>query len=317
MKTNVKEKSGRLFSFMAAITLAIATLPCTACPNNAGGSGGKTYTVGGISFTMKSINDVTDKSIGHSDESNNVPHSISLSAYLIGETEVTQELWEKVMGAENNPSNFKGSSYPPDSNEVQGKRPVEKVSWYECIAFCNELTKQVSGLGTGECVYYGDASLNAVYTVADAASYKDPHVKWSAKGFRLPTEAEWEWAATGGTEDKWAGTDEKNELVNYAWYKNNDGGDANGKTHEVKKKTANSYGLYDMSGNVWEWCWDRYGNLPDPMEKDYTGPISGSPRIFRGGCWGSNADYAARSFRYGRNPAYYDINLGLRLVSRF
>ena len=139
----------------------------------------------------------------------------------------------------------------------------------------------------------------------------------SKKGFRLPTEAEWEWAAMGGTEDKWAGTNVKGQLINYAWYSDSDGGDSNGKTHEVKKKKANGYGLYDMSGNVWEWCWYRSGVLPNPMPPDYAGPASsGSDRVPRGGSWNGLADFAARAYRVNGDPGDRGNVLGLRLVSR-
>ena len=268
----------------------------------------KTYTIGDVSFTMKGIDAVTYERLGHSDESNNQPHTVSISAYRIGETEVTQELWQAVMG--NNPSYFQGTSYPPENGEVQEKRPVEGVSWYECIAFCNELTKK-AGFKAADCVYHVQGTVD-IYTKAHAQAKKQPIQRLSRKGFRLPTEAEWEWAAKGGTEDKWAGTNDEDTLGNYAWCHKN----SNQKTHQVKLKLPNGYGLYDMSGNVQEWCWDRAGELPDPLPADYEGYYDGYQRVFRGGSWHNSAFQAARAYREDYNSDCSYDHLGLRVACR-
>ena len=269
----------------------------------------KTYTIGDVSFTMKGIDAVTYERLGHSDESNNQPHTVSISAYRIGETEVTQELWQAVMG--NNPSRFKGTYYPPENGEVQEKRPVEEVSWYECIAFCNELTKK-AGFEVADCVYHVQGTVDTVYTKAHAQAKKQPIQRLSRKGFRLPTEAEWEWAAKGGTEDKWAGTNDEDTLGNYAWCHKN----SNQKTHQVKLKLPNGYGLYDMSGNVQEWCWDRAGELPDPLPADYEGYYDGYQRVFRGGGWCNGAFQAARAYRKDYNSGRSYDDLGFRVACR-
>ena len=276
-------------------------------------SADKTYTVGGISFTMKGIAAVTNGKVGHSDySSDNAEHTVSLTAYRIGETEVTQELWQAVMG--NEPSYFDGSSgKEPVSGEAQKKRPVENVNWYHAIAFCNKLSKACN---LAPCYTVKDVNFDTLtfgdIPTSNNIDWNSAVCDWSKNGFRLPTEAEWEWAAMGGKDYKWSGTNELVQLINYAWYNANSGN----KTHEVKQKQANGYGLYDMSGNVWEWCWDWYDTLPNPLPEDYSGAASGACRVGRGGSWSDDADYAARAYRDFGNPDYRFIILGLRLVSR-
>ena len=273
-----------------------------------------TYDIEGIEFTMKGIAAV-DASLGHDDYDNNKPHTVSLSAYLIGETEVTQELWQAVMG--NNPSEFQGSGNLPAEGETQGKRPVENVNWYHAIAFCNKLSIKLRlepcytiNVG-GYPVDFATLSFDQIPT-GNNADWNKAELDMNKKGFRLPTEAEWEWAAKGGTDDKWSGTNTEAELKNYAWYNSN-----SDKNHEVKRKSPNGYGLYDMSGNVWEWCWDWYDDtLPALPGADYAGLVSGSNRVVRGGCFFDNAESCTVGLRGGINPDFRVCLLGLRLVCR-
>ena len=292
-KAHVLTKTGAA----ALITAALLTLALlfTACPQAAAKpeeppvSTDKTYTAGGVSFTMKKIAAVKEKTVGHSDFSNNPPHKVSLSAYFIGETEVTQELWQAVMGdAFNNPSNFRDSL----------KNPVEQVNWYQAIAFCNKLSLacKLEPCYTVINVDFNTLSFDSIPTSKDVI-WDMAKLDMSKNGFRLPTEAEWEWAAMGGKDYKWAGTDIESGLKNYAWYSANSGN----KTHEVKKRSSNGYGLYDMNGNVWEWCWDKDG---------------ANNCVFRGGSWNGNATSAARAYRTNGLPNGRDNDLGLRLVCR-
>ena len=204
-------------------------------------------------------------------------HQVTVSSYCIGETEVTQALWQAVMGS--NPSDFTLiNGYVENLS-----RPVEMVSWNDCqsfIAKLNELT---------------------------------------GKNFRLPTEAEWEYAARGGKNSrgyKYAGSNDINEV---AWYFDNIPSQSSGNegygTQPVATKAPNELGLYDMSGNVWEWCQDLFGSYSGNAQTNPTGPTSGSYHSRRSGGWSGKARYCRVSSRSGGFSSTTKASyLGLRLA---
>jgi len=224
-----------------------------------------TYKLAGtdVEFKMVSIAGIHDIYLGNIEKANNQPHKVSLSKYQISETEITQKLYEAVTNK--NPSFF--TSDKKVDEDVQELRPVDQVTWYDAVAFCNMLTEKVKGDKT-ECVYYDDASFTTPYTMEHALrDYKEaekgtypstPYVNWEKKGFCLPTEAEWEWAAYGGKYGRYAGS---NDLLSVAWCgRNRIEVDGIAVTREVAKKEPNGYGIYDMAGNVYEWCGEWWQN---------------------------------------------------------
>lgn len=188
-------------------------------------------------------------------------HQVTLSNYNIGKYEVTQDLWQAVMGS--NPSNFKGN-----------RKPVECVSWNDCQTFISKLNSL------------------------------------TGKRFRLPTEVEWEFASRGGTMSRGYKYSGSNTVGNVAWYSDNSGSTI----HDVGTKSANELGIYDMSGNVWEWCSDWHGNYSSSSQTNPIGPSSGSHRVLRGGSWNFSAWSCRSSNRYGWTPDIGLSSLGLRLV---
>lgn len=190
-------------------------------------------------------------------------HVVTLSSFYIGQTQVTQELWEAVMG--DNPSVNRGDN----------QRPVENITWYDCQDFISKLNTL------------------------------------TGKEFRLPTEAQWEYAARGGRYSqgyKYSGSNITDEV---AWHNSN----SKDSTHPVASKMPNELGLYDMSGNVWEWCNDYYEAYASKPQVDPTGPETGSKKVMRGGSYFSTSDYGRVSNRFSPPSLLFKAHpLGLRLV---
>ena len=258
-----------------------ATQSTSSSSSSVSGAAVETITVNGVSFNMVRVDGGTFM-MGCEDgdaEKNEKPvHEVTLSSYSIGETEVTQALWQAVMGK--NPSNFKGDNLP-----------VESMTWKDCQEFIE--------------------NLNSL----------------TGKRFRLPTEAEWEYAARGGSKShgyKYSGSDSIDDV---AWFWENSGDSRlsgeyksrvvsknNCRTHPVKSKQSNELGLYDMSGNVWEWCHERLGDYPSTPQ---TNPMGASgvfhPRLIRGGSYFCKMNDCRSSNRYGMGM-YRSVDLGLRLA---
>ncbi|MFA5498475.1 MAG: SUMF1/EgtB/PvdO family nonheme iron enzyme [Candidatus Cloacimonadia bacterium] len=217
-------------------------------------------------------------------------HNVELSSFLIGKYEVTQSEWIEIMGE--NPSFFEGA-----------ERPVEQISWYDAIEYCNkrsvneglEPTYSIKGVTNPELWSEGVVECN-----------------WNSNGYRLPTEAEWEYAAKGGAkqmnEFRYSGDD---TIEKVAWYYDN----SNSQTQRVGTKQGNSLGVYDMSGNVWEWCWDHYAKgYHDSKKVNPKGPPEGTSVVVRGGSWNNSPIHCRPSSRTETKPSFTYRSYGFRVA---
>lgn len=208
-------------------------------------------------------------------------HSVTVSDFYIGKYEVMQGDYKAVVGT--NPAKNYG---------VGRKYPVYYVSWYEAVEYCNKISDKE---GFERC-YTGTGD--------------DIRCDFNANGYRLPTEAEWDYTAKGGNKSngyRYAGS---NDIGSVAWYDGNSGD----KTHSAGGKQANELGIYDMSGNIWEWCWDWYGDHSSSAQSNPRGQNSGSTRVYRGGSLGCSASGCLIANRGNNFPALATRGLGFRIA---
>ena len=265
------------------ITLVLS-LSLVLCVSKVSIDQNKLFYVNGIFFDMIYVEGGTFSIRDNSEDKSKQEYNITLRDYYIGEAEVTQGLWRAVMGE--NPSFFRGE-----------RKPVECISYNDCMAFVKELNNLT----------------------------KDSRPKGFE--FRLPTEMEWEFAARGGVRRKDFKYSGSNDIATVAWYNeeliNKDFGDnvisvktSIKDTHNVCQKTCNELLLYDMSGNVWEWCYDWYADYSPNMnwQTDPQGPLYGKFRVLRGGSCSSNKENCNVTSRFYANPDTKDFTYGIRLV---
>ena len=377
---NKKAKAFTVKGAAALITAAILALVFTGCPNNAGGGGGGSSGVGnsGNSGSSGGGGNSGDGFVTITPPANGIigvdpdytlpgteaywkgvfraGRKVKLSPYKLGKTEVTYELWHEVRTwAEgkgyvfaNKGKEGSGGTEGAALTDTGKKEPVTMISWRDCIVWCNAYTEMK--LGSDEQCVYRESNASGAAVLKDATKKvggsltaficDEAYADMDKKGFRLPTEAEWEYAArwqgsnktnaaqygdvyltklnsASGAKDKWD-TDETG-LV--AWYWGNSGY----KTHPVGKRRANALGLHDMSGNVWEWCFDGHDDNPASNDGVYEqggivtdpqGGASGSYRVVRGGSWDCYANDCAVGIRYFYSPDYRINFLGFRLACR-
>jgi formylglycine-generating enzyme required for sulfatase activity len=213
--------------------------------------------------------------MGDENEIDATPHEVVLSPFYIDKNLVTQAEYERVMG--DNPSRWKA-----------GNNPVEQVRWSDAVRYCNKRSE-----------------LEGLEPCYDLESWQ---CNFAVSGYRLPTEAEWEYACRAGTRTAYYFGDSPAELSRHGWFEDNSGG----KPHPVGGKEPNPWGLHDMHGNLWQWCNDFYqvDYYQQSPEKDPRGPKSGETKVVRGGAWKFSADSCHSGYRYNENPGYSDVCFG-------
>jgi len=296
---NSKRTAIAAFAAFALITQTATTRDFSAGPVKA-----EMIRIPGGTFTMGS-NDSRDSDPDWGGSASPA-HTVTLNGFSMSRYEVTQELYFSI--TKNRPSVYFRSN--PADGEDQDKRPVENVTWYDAVEFCNRLSAA--------------EGLTPAYTIdkdrSDPTGIIPDGVKWTvtwnknANGYRLPTEAEWEYAAKGGNPNA-AGWKKftysgSNNADAVGWY----AGNSWAMTREAGKKAPNGLGLYDMSGNVSEWCWDWYEDYTGEARTNPNGASSGIYRVIRGGSWNQDPSRMRSVFRDFLRPDGHFSNNGFRLA---
>jgi formylglycine-generating enzyme required for sulfatase activity len=356
MQKSMKKKAKTVFGLSALVLLALTGMACPADNESKGdifATPDKYRTM--VSFSGATVSGSTNTSIDGTSDGHGVfiyGRGVSLQSFKIAKYETTYELWEEVrlwaagkgyifsnLGKEGFPhlgaAGWGGSADEgtgTDSSEwtadQKKTRPVTCINWRDAIVWCNAYS-EMSGKTP---VYYTDDTYSQVLkessnnsgtsTMADTAV-----MKTNANGYRLPREAEWEYAARGGLQNNslvwnftYAGTSVvgtgTGQLGDYAWYRDNsyDAGNTvkDYGAHPVGARTPNTRALHDMSGNVWEWCWDKYDTIQNSTPSG--GPSTGIGRVLRGGSWDSIAAHCTVAWRHHETPENERGNIGFRVV---
>ena len=265
------------------ILSALALLMTVAASVPAGA--GEMVLIRGGSFTMGSPESEIRR------EKDETPHLVAVGDFYLDRYEVSQNEYQELTGF--NPSNFRG-----------GNLPVENVTWHEAVTYCNARSLK--------------EGLIPAYEITGPENYRI--VTWNrrANGYRLPTEAEWEYAARAGTTGPFntggnVTTDQANYYGTYP-YDNHPRGGYRSRTVPVGSLEANPWGLHEMHGNVWEWCWDWYDEYPVGEQSDPAGPSTGTYKINRGGGWNDFGRHLRSAYRAAHPPVNRTFNLGFRLA---